>query len=186
MAITLDPPEVATRTPSRSPKALARAPVSGGCSGSSPRCSSAPAPCTSRSAPSHFGESTVEGVGFLVAAWLQIAAGGRSAAPADSRGHLHGDRSERGLASRAWAVSRIWGLPFGQHADHAEQVTVVDGTDGGDGGVHRRARRDTALGFRAPVPLARLRADRGRRRARTHVRAACGAGTRDRRCCCAR
>ena len=26
----------------------------------------------------------------------------------------------------AWAVSRIWGLPFGEHADHAENVTVVD------------------------------------------------------------
>jgi hypothetical protein len=27
----------------------------------------------------------------------------------------------------AWAVSRIWGLPFGEHAGHAESVTVVDG-----------------------------------------------------------
>ena len=24
-------------------------------------------------------------------------------------------------------MSRIWGLPFGEHADQAEQVTVVDG-----------------------------------------------------------
>ena len=76
-------------------------------------------------APSHFGESTVEGFSFLVAAWLQI---GLAVAVVV--------RPSRVVAVStilvsvgcivAWAVSRTVGLPFGAHADHAESVTIVD------------------------------------------------------------
>src|SRR3954466_15731025 len=78
MAITLDPPEVATPapSPSRSLKAatatnrvtnigwvqwLVAALLLGAAGGHFAL------------APSHFGESTAEGIGFLVAAWLQLA-----------------------------------------------------------------------------------------------------------------
>jgi hypothetical protein len=79
-------------------------------------------------APSHLGESAVEGTGFLVAAWVQV---GLAAAVALSR-----RPSRRVLAAVAatsvvliavWAWSRTAGLPFGAHSGHAESVSVVDG-----------------------------------------------------------
>jgi hypothetical protein len=77
-------------------------------------------------APSHFGESTVEGVGFLVAAWLQIALA-IAVLLRPTRVVIFTTIAVSAASIGAWAVSRIWGLPFGEHADHAEQVTVVDG-----------------------------------------------------------
>jgi hypothetical protein len=76
-------------------------------------------------APSHFGESTAEGVGFLVAAWLQI---GLAVAVLlrPSRRVVLAIVAVSGACIAAWAVSRTWGLPFGAHAGHAESVTVVD------------------------------------------------------------
>jgi hypothetical protein len=79
-------------------------------------------------APSHLGESTVEGTGFLVAAWAQV---GLAAVVALSR-----RPSRRVLAVAAatsvaliavWAWSRTAGLPFGAHSGHAESVSLVDG-----------------------------------------------------------
>jgi hypothetical protein len=79
-------------------------------------------------APSHLGESAVEGTGFLAAAWAQF---GLAAAIALSR-----RPSRRVLAAAAatsvaliavWAWSRTAGLPFGAHDGHAESVSVVDG-----------------------------------------------------------
>ena len=77
-------------------------------------------------APSHFGESAVEGIGFLVAAWSQLVLA-----------VLVLFRPTRAVATAivavsaaciaAWVVSRTAGLPFGEHADHAESVTIVDG-----------------------------------------------------------
>jgi hypothetical protein len=77
-------------------------------------------------APSHFGESTTEGVGFLVAAWLQIGlAVGILLRP--SRGVVVGTILASAGSIVAWIVSRTVGLPFGVHSGHAESVTIVDG-----------------------------------------------------------
>jgi hypothetical protein len=130
MAITLDPPEVATSTPSSPPR---------------PRPPKPAAPTTGIGwvqwfvaallvgagavhlalAPSHFGESTVEGIGFVVAAWLQIALA-VAVLLRPTRAVIFTIVAVSAASIGAWAVSRIWGLPFGEHADHAEQVTVVD------------------------------------------------------------
>jgi hypothetical protein len=77
-------------------------------------------------APSHFGESATEGVGFLVAAWLQI---GLAVAVVvrPSRGVAVGTVVVSDGCILAWVVSRTIGLPFGANADHAESVTIVDG-----------------------------------------------------------
>lgn len=77
-------------------------------------------------APSHFGESTAEGIGFLVAAWLQIALA-VAVLLRPSRAVVLAVVTVSAGCIAAWAVSRIWGLPFGEHSGHAEQVTVVDG-----------------------------------------------------------
>ena len=77
-------------------------------------------------APSHLGESTVEGVGFLVAAWLQV---GLAVAVLlrPSRAVIGAVVAVNAAAIVAWAVSRTAGLPFGEHSGHAESVTIVDG-----------------------------------------------------------
>ena len=77
-------------------------------------------------APSHFGVSTAEGVGFLVAAWLQV---GLAAAVVmrPSRGVIGAVIAVSTACIAVWAVSRTVGLPFGSHAGHAESVTIVDG-----------------------------------------------------------
>ena len=76
--------------------------------------------------PSHLGESTVEGIGFLVAAWLQVALA-VAVLVRPSRPVVVAVVVVSTACIVAWAISRIWGLPFGEHADHAESVTVVDG-----------------------------------------------------------
>src|SRR6266516_531693 len=62
-------------------------------------------------APSHFGESTAEGVGFLVAAWLQV---GLAVALVlrTTRARLTGAIVVSAACIAAWAVSRTVGLPF--------------------------------------------------------------------------
>jgi len=77
-------------------------------------------------APSHFGESTVEGVGFLVAGWLQM---GLAAAVVlrPSRAVAIAVVAVSAALIAAWAISRTAGLPFGAHSGHAESVTIVDG-----------------------------------------------------------
>jgi len=76
-------------------------------------------------APSHFGASTAGGLGFLIAGWVQI-----SLAVAvllrPTRRVIVAIVAVSAAAIGAWAVSRIWGLPFGAHAGHAESVTIVD------------------------------------------------------------
>jgi hypothetical protein len=76
-------------------------------------------------APSHFGESTLEGAGFLVAAWLQI---GLAVAVLlrPSRAVLVTTAVVSAACIAVWAVSRTWGLPFGEHSGHSEAVTIVD------------------------------------------------------------
>ncbi len=77
-------------------------------------------------APSHFGASAAEGMGFVVAAWLQI---GMALAVLlrPSRPVLFAIIGVSGVSIVAWAISRTTGLPFGAHADHAEAITIVDG-----------------------------------------------------------
>jgi hypothetical protein len=77
-------------------------------------------------APSHFGESPIEGIGFLLTAWLQI---GLAVAVVlrPSRAVMSAVIAVSSVSIAAWAVSRTAGLPFGEHSGHAESVTIVDG-----------------------------------------------------------
>jgi hypothetical protein len=76
--------------------------------------------------PSHLGESAIEGVGFLVAAWMQL---GLAVAVLlrPTRAVLAAVGVTSVALIGAWAVSRTVGLPFGSHAWHAEAVSAVDG-----------------------------------------------------------
>ena len=76
-------------------------------------------------APSHAGESTLEGVGFLTAGWLQIGLAAGLFAQT-SRFLLRAAVALNLALIGVWAVSRTSGLPFGAHAGHPEQVTAVD------------------------------------------------------------
>ena len=75
---------------------------------------------------SHFGESTAEGVGFLVAAWLQILLA-VAVVFRPARRVAIAVVAVSAACIAAWVVSRTAGLPFGAHAGHAESVTIVDG-----------------------------------------------------------
>jgi hypothetical protein len=80
-------------------------------------------------APSHLGESALEGAGFLVAAWLQIGlAVALARRPVPSRALLATVAVASAALIGLWVVSRTAGLPLvGRHAGHAASVTVVDG-----------------------------------------------------------
>ena len=77
-------------------------------------------------APSHFGESTVLGAGFVVSAWLQIGLAG-AVVVRPSRWVLRATVLTSLVLIAVWAVSRTAGLPFGHDAGRAEAVTFVDG-----------------------------------------------------------
>jgi hypothetical protein len=77
-------------------------------------------------APSHLGESAVEGWGFVAAAWAQLLLA-VAVLLRPSRRVALGVVAVSGLLIAAWAVSRIAGLPFGAHAGHPESVSFVDG-----------------------------------------------------------
>ena len=126
MAITLDPPEVATPAPSPRPKPDARATGIGWVQWLVAALLVGAGAVHLALAPSHFGESTVEGIGFVAAAWLQIALA-VAILLRPTRVVIFTVIAVSAASIGAWAVSRIWGLPFGEHADHAETVTVVDG-----------------------------------------------------------
>ena len=78
-------------------------------------------------APSHFGASAVEGTGFLVAAWLQLALAVGLVVRPTRRVLVAAVAVNVGLVA-LWALSRTGGLPFGTHAHHPETVSLVDGT----------------------------------------------------------
>ena len=78
-------------------------------------------------APSHMGASKLEGGGFLLSAWLQLAlAVGIVARP--GRWMLRAVVLVNLGLIGLWAVSRTSGLPFGAHADHPESISFVDGS----------------------------------------------------------
>jgi len=80
-------------------------------------------------APSHVGESAVEGAGFLVAGWLQV---GLAVAlvrrDPPRRPLLWSVAAANAVLIALWAVSRTAGLPVGAHAGHAARVSFVDVT----------------------------------------------------------
>jgi hypothetical protein len=78
-------------------------------------------------APSHLGESALEGAGFLAAAWVQLALGAAVLLRAPSRRLLLAVAGTSVVLIAVWLVSRTAGLPLGAHAGHAESVSVVDG-----------------------------------------------------------
>jgi hypothetical protein len=77
--------------------------------------------------PSHLATSAVEGAGFLVAAWLQLALAVALVARPTRRVLAAAVVVNAGLVA-LWSLSRTGGLPFGDHAHHAETVSFVDGT----------------------------------------------------------
>ena len=78
-------------------------------------------------APSHLGESALEGAGFLAAAWVQLALGLAVLLRPPSRRLLLAVAGTSVALIAVWLVSRTAGLPFGAHAGHAESISVVDG-----------------------------------------------------------
>lgn len=75
--------------------------------------------------PSHWGSSVVEGAGFALVGWAQVAlAVWVLAAP--SRTLLRSVMVVNVLAIGAWMVSRTWGLPIGEHAGHPHEAEFVD------------------------------------------------------------
>jgi hypothetical protein len=77
-------------------------------------------------APSHLGESAIEGAGFLAAAWIQVALA-VAVLVRPTRRVLAAVIVASLAFIGVWVVSRTAGLPFGDHAGHAESVTLVDG-----------------------------------------------------------
>lgn len=77
-------------------------------------------------APSHLGESSVEGAAFLVAAWVQL---GLAVAVVvrPARWALGAVIVANVAFVAAWVVSRTVGLPFGEHSGHAGTISLVDG-----------------------------------------------------------
>jgi hypothetical protein len=73
------------------------------------------------------GESTLEGTGFAVAGWFQLAVA-FFVITRPSRAVLQAAILGSIALIAAWVVSRTAGLPFGAHAWHAEAVTFIDAT----------------------------------------------------------
>jgi hypothetical protein len=76
-------------------------------------------------APSHMADSTVEGLSFLAAGWVQVALGAFIVARPE-RWVLWAVVATNAVFVGAWAVSRVWGLPYGAHARQAAESTFVD------------------------------------------------------------
>jgi hypothetical protein len=76
--------------------------------------------------PSHWGGSAVEGIGFAAVGWFQVATGMAllvsGARTALLRLLVVANVGFLGV----WAVSRTWGLPFGEHSGHPHDAAFVD------------------------------------------------------------
>lgn len=75
--------------------------------------------------PSHMESSTVEGIGFAVAGWVQIVTAFLLVAR-PSRALLRFVMVSTVAFLGVWVVSRIFGLPVGEHAWHPHDSNVVD------------------------------------------------------------
>jgi hypothetical protein len=75
--------------------------------------------------PSHWGSSVVEGAGFALMGWAQVVIAVLLLA-SPSRALLRVTMLVNVLAIGAWAVSRTWGLPFGENAGHAHDAEFID------------------------------------------------------------
>lgn len=76
-------------------------------------------------APPHVGDSVVLGLGFVAAAWAQLATAWLALARPSRRLWSATILLDIALVG-VWAVSRTAGLPFGEHAGHAESTNIVD------------------------------------------------------------
>lgn len=75
--------------------------------------------------PSHMDEWALEGVGFALAGWFQLALAA-AVLVRPSRTLLLSGLAANALLIAAWAVSRSTGLPAGPHAGHAEAISFID------------------------------------------------------------
>ena len=75
--------------------------------------------------PSHWGSSTVEGVGFAVTGWAQIVIAVLMLT-SPSRGLLRVTMLVNVFAVGAWVISRTWGLPFGEHSGQPHDAQFID------------------------------------------------------------
>jgi hypothetical protein len=78
-------------------------------------------------APPHVDDSTVLGLGFVAAAWAQLATAWL-AFTRPSRRLWTATAALNVALLVVWAISRTAGLPFGEHAGHPEDITIVDAT----------------------------------------------------------
>jgi hypothetical protein len=77
--------------------------------------------------PTHWGESVVEGLGFALAGWFQLAIAWLLFTR-PTRGLLRVAALANVAFIGAWAWSRTFGLPFGSHGGHPETAGFVDVT----------------------------------------------------------
>jgi hypothetical protein len=75
--------------------------------------------------PSHWELSVAEGIGFAVAGWFQLGVAWLILTR-PSRGLVRVAVLANALLIGTWAWSRLYGLPFGEHANHAESAGFVD------------------------------------------------------------
>lgn len=75
--------------------------------------------------PSHWSESAIEGIGFAVAGWLQIALGVWVLLRPGSL-LLKVAMLANVAFIVVWVVSRTWGLPFGDHSWHPHDPSFID------------------------------------------------------------
>jgi hypothetical protein len=75
--------------------------------------------------PSHWGESAVEGFGFAVVGWAQLVLAVALLVRPTATTLRIGMVATYAFVA-LWVVSRVWGLPFGEHAGHPHDPSFVD------------------------------------------------------------
>jgi hypothetical protein len=75
--------------------------------------------------PSHWGSSAVEGIGFALAGWVQVAIA-VLLLTSPSRSLLRITMLVNVVAIGVWVVSRTWGLPYGEHSGQPHDAQFID------------------------------------------------------------
>ena len=75
--------------------------------------------------PSHWGESVVEGFGFAVVGWAQLALAVALFVRPTAALLRAGMVATLSFVA-VWVISRVWGLPFGEHAGHPHDPSFID------------------------------------------------------------